>query len=81
MQTRSACVKVCPGSEHTRSLGFAHGLHKLDVDMTLRYTALIESVRATVLRAEIFTVDLQWLEHVWDRGNVFEIWVVRATEG
>ena len=25
-------------------------------------------------------VELQWLEHFWDHGNVFEIWVVRATE-
>ena len=28
-----------------------------------------------------YTVELQWLEHRWDHGNLFEIWVVRATEG
>ena len=27
------------------------------------------------------TVELQWLEHLWDHGNAFETWVVRATEG
>ena len=27
------------------------------------------------------TVELPWLEHLWDHGNLFEIWVVRATEG
>ena len=27
------------------------------------------------------TVELQWLEHLWDHGNSFETWVVRATEG
>ena len=27
------------------------------------------------------TVELQWLEHLWDHGNLFETWVVRATEG
>ena len=27
------------------------------------------------------TVKPQWLEHLWDHGNSFEIWVVRATEG
>ena len=27
------------------------------------------------------TVEPQWLEHLWDHGNLFEIWVVRATEG
>ena len=27
------------------------------------------------------TVELQWLEHLWDNGNLFETWVVRATEG
>ena len=27
------------------------------------------------------TVKPQWLEHLWDHGNSFETWVVRATEG
>ena len=27
------------------------------------------------------TVEPQWLEHLWDYGNSFETWVVRATEG
>ena len=22
-----------------------------------------------------------WPEHLWDHGNIFETWVVRATEG
>ena len=29
----------------------------------------------------LHTVELQWLEHLWDHGNLFEIWVVRVTEG
>ena len=29
----------------------------------------------------INTVKLQWLKHLWDRRNLFEIWVVRATGG
>ena len=28
-----------------------------------------------------YTVKLQKLEHLWDNGNLFEIWVVRATDG
>ena len=28
-----------------------------------------------------YTVEPQWLEHLWDHGNSFETWVVRATEG
>ena len=28
----------------------------------------------------IYTVEPQWLEHLWDHGNSFETWVVRATE-
>ena len=24
----------------------------------------------------ICTKELQWLEHLWDHGNLFEIWVV-----
>ena len=27
------------------------------------------------------TVTSQWLEHLQDHGNLFETWVVRATEG
>ena len=27
------------------------------------------------------TVKPQWLKHLWDHGNLFETWVVRATEG
>ena len=34
-----------------------------------------------VTKVIIATVELQWLEHLWDHGNLFEIWVVRATEG
>ena len=26
------------------------------------------------------TVELQWLEHLWDHGKLFEPWVVRANE-
>ena len=26
------------------------------------------------------TVELKWLEPLWDHGNLFEIWVVRATD-
>ena len=29
----------------------------------------------------LYTVALQWLEHLWDHGKVFEPWVVRANEG
>ena len=29
----------------------------------------------------ISTVELQWLEHLWDHRKLFETWVVRATEG
>ena len=27
------------------------------------------------------TVEPQWCEHPWDHKHLFEIWVVRATEG
>ena len=28
-----------------------------------------------------FTVELQWLEHLWNHENIFETGVVRANEG
>ena len=27
------------------------------------------------------TVELRCLEHLWNHGNLFDIWVVRAIEG
>ena len=27
------------------------------------------------------TVEPQWFEHLWNHGNSFETWVIRATEG
>ena len=29
----------------------------------------------------VYTVELQWLEHLWDHENLFETGVVRANEG
>ena len=29
----------------------------------------------------LYTVELQWLEYLWDPVNLFQVWVVRATEG
>ena len=26
--------------------------------------------------SSVIIVELQWLEHLWDHGNLFEIWVV-----
>ena len=34
-----------------------------------------------LLKQRISTVELQWLEHLWDYENVFETGVVRANEG
>ena len=40
---------------------------------------LLEKKIKTVINR--YTVKLQWLEHLWDHGKVFEPWVVRAIEG
>ena len=32
-------------------------------------------------QTKLYTVEPQWLEHLWDHGNSFETWVVRATVG
>ena len=31
--------------------------------------------------ALLYTVELQWLEHLWDHENLFETGIVRASEG
>ena len=32
-------------------------------------------------RMHVYTVEHQWLEHLWDHENKFETGVVRANEG
>ena len=39
------------------------------------------SVVAAYKKNRSYTVEPQWLEHLWDHGNSFETWIVRATEG
>ena len=34
----------------------------------------------SLIAPKSFTVELQWLEHLWDHRKLFEIWVVRATD-
>ena len=36
---------------------------------------------AVPLAILLYTVELQWLEHLLDHRKLFETWVVRATEG
>ena len=54
------------------------------IDKTLKkrhcLTAFILFKQASV-QMEHYTVEPQWLEHLWDHGNSFETRVVRATEG
>ena len=47
------------------------------------FTGLILYLRSLIqlIIIDIITVEPQWLEYLWDLGNLFEIWVVRATEG
>ena len=40
-----------------------------------------EKPRFRCLIIQYSTVELQWLEHLWDYENLFETGVVRATEG
>ena len=37
--------------------------------------------QSPVVKGNRYTVKPQWLEPLWDHGNLFEIWVLRATEG
>ena len=32
-------------------------------------------------KKKIYTVELEWLEYLWDTRNLFELLVFRATEG
>ena len=34
-----------------------------------------------MIQAILNTVKPQWLEHLWDHGNLLESWVVRASKG
>ena len=41
----------------------------------------LRSAQADLSLRWAHTVEPQWLEHLWDHGNAFKTWVVRATEG
>ena len=47
--------------------------------LTKRNVNLMEML--VIKEEEANTVELQWIEHLWDHGKLFETWVVRATEG
>ena len=33
------------------------------------------------IHRNVNTVEPQWLEHIWDHGNLFQIWKDRTAEG
>ena len=55
-----------------------------DTGITAAWIELSERIHtcihANVILNEMNTVELQWLEHLWNHENMFEIWVVRANK-
>ena len=47
--------------------------------MLNRYIA--SDIDFTMKQSTVYTVELQWLEQLWDHRKLFETWVVQATEG
>ena len=45
------------------------------------HAVMIVSSKRLLLLGLCVIVEIQWLKHLWDHGNLFETWVVRATEG
>ena len=45
----------------------------------IRFTCIHGLITSSATN-NVNTVELQWLEHLWDYENVFEIGVVRANE-
>ena len=49
-------------------------------------SSMTSVINSTVILCKInlwetkYTVEPQWLEHIWDHGNSFRTWVVRSTE-
>ena len=54
------------------SLCICFDLNHRNLHPTLRFTKVVQKVA---------TVELQWLEHLWDHENQFESGVVRAVGG
>ena len=46
-----------------------------------RYSVTSSDMHILSQSAKHYTVELQWLEHLWDHGNLFETWLVQSTEG
>ena len=40
----------------------------------------IRMISLSGVHIQLYTVELQWLEHLWDQENMFETGVVRASE-
>ena len=64
----------------------------MQVDLSLHWGQMREGTFSNVeadmiivvrkfFQGNVHTVEPQWLEHLWDHGNLFETWVVQATEG
>ena len=58
---------------------------KMNLELLIDYEQYLFIKNKTCLVAKVWiqkdTVELQWLEHLWDHGKLFEPWVVRANEG
>ena len=73
------------------------GFNRCPFELIFKYNVVVKTLPQKVLSEHDFytraperlliilifriTVKSQWLEHLWNHGNLFETWVVQATEG
>ena len=74
--------RVIPFSEMHWCTGMQTGSHKI-TSLVKRWRTIswVYPVPLIEHSNDLTTVKLQWLVHLWDHGNLFETWVVRATRG
>ena len=59
---------------HLHTMKKTHAKFQNNQYKTVRGVTLTRGTRC------LYTVELRWLEHLWDHWKLFETWVVRATE-
>ena len=81
---------VCIGLRLFFRLSFLGQYRKSSALLNINYTGADKPENSFVLEHitikdlalfKVSTVELQWLEHLWDHKIFFETWVVRATDG
>ena len=80
--TRSGSGLLCHISRHNKNI---HNILReslvMIIDIAFRISLFCVFFLPLLPSHSFTTIELQWLENLWDNGKVFKPWIVRANEG